>query len=346
MHILGIETSCDETAAAIVNDNRQILSDQVLSQIDEHRVYGGVVPEIAARSHLDHINHLITLALEEAEIGFDELNAVAATTGPGLIGGVIVGMMTAKGLALATGLPFIAVNHMEGHALVARLTEGLKFPYLALLVSGGHSQFVAVSGVGNYRIYGTTIDDAIGEAFDKTAKILGLGFPGGPAVENSALKGNPSSFSLPRPMQGRPNCNFSFSGLKTAVRRTVEKFEGRLDDQSINDLAASFQCAAADCLADRSAQAIGRFRNEFPDGNILVLGGGVAANQTIRARLKQCVEESGFQLVAPPPQLCTDNGAMIAWAGLERLRLDLIDTLDFPARPRWPLDARSADDHR
>jgi len=346
MRVLGIETSCDETAAAIVDDNRQILSDQILSQIDEHRLYGGVVPEIAARSHLDHIDRLVAQALEEAGTGFDGLDGIAATTGPGLIGGVMVGMMTAKGLALATGLPFIAVNHMEGHALAARLTEGLEFPYLALLVSGGHSQFVAVAGIGNYRIYGTTIDDAIGEAFDKTAKILGLGFPGGPAVEKSAKQGNAARFNLPRPMQGRPNCDFSFSGLKTAVRRTVEKFDGALDDQSISDIAACFQSAAADCLADRCTQAIGRFRNEFPAGDMLVIGGGVAANQTIRTRLKQCVEEAGFQLAAPPPRLCTDNGAMIAWAGLERLRLGLIDSLDFPARPRWPLDARDEDAHR
>ena len=346
MLVFATETSCDETAAAIVNKNRQILSDRILSQIDEHRRYGGVVPEIAARSHLDHLSLLVTQALDEAGMSFDELDAIAATTGPGLIGGVMVGMMTAKGLALSTGLPFIAINHMEGHALAARLSEGLNFPYLALLVSGGHSQFVAVAGVGDYRIYGTTIDDAIGEAFDKTAKILGLGFPGGPAVENSAKHGDPSRFSLPRPMHGRPNCNFSFSGLKTAVRRVVEEFKGKLDNQSINDLAASFQCAAADCLADRSKQAINRFGNEFPDGKTLVIGGGVAANKSIRTRLKQCVAESGFQLAAPPPKLCTDNGAMIAWAGLERLRLGLIDSLHFPARPRWQLDARGAKDHR
>ncbi|HAA91545.1 MAG: tRNA (adenosine(37)-N6)-threonylcarbamoyltransferase complex transferase subunit TsaD [Rhodospirillaceae bacterium] len=345
MRVLGIETSCDETAAAIVDGNRRILSDQVLSQVDEHKLFGGVVPEIAARSHLDHIDRLVTDALSDAELNFSDLDAIAATTGPGLIGGVMVGMMTAKGLALATGLPFVAVNHMEGHALVARLIDDLDFPYLALLVSGGHSQFIAVSGVGRYDILGTTVDDALGEAFDKTAKLLGLGFPGGPALEVAAKTGDPERFSLPRPMLGRPNCDFSFSGLKTAVRQTVEKLNGTLDGTTVNDLAASFQNAVADCLSDRCIQAIKRFRNDFPEGNALVVGGGVASNEFIRKRLEDCTGSLGFRLVAPPIRLCTDNGAMVAWAGVERLRLGLTDGLEIPARPRWPLDARRPDAH-
>lgn len=345
MRVLGIETSCDETAAAIVDGDRRILSDRVLSQIAEHEIYGGVVPEIAARSHLDHIDRLVAAALEEAGLDFGDLDAIAATTGPGLIGGVMVGMMTAKGLALATGLPFIAVNHMEGHALAARLTDGLAFPYLALLVSGGHSQFVAVAEVGQYEILGTTIDDAVGEAFDKTAKLLGLGFPGGPAVEAAAKTGDPGRFDLPRPMQGRPNCDFSFSGLKTAIRHVVENLAGPLDEETVGDLAASFQTAVAECLADRCARAIERFRGDFPAAKTLVIGGGVASNGFIRARLEASTEALGFHLAAPPARLCTDNGAMIAWAGLERLRLGLVDGLDFPARPRWPLDARRRDAH-
>jgi N6-L-threonylcarbamoyladenine synthase len=351
MFVLGIETSCDETAAAIVDDKRRILSDQILSQISEHEMYGGVVPEIAARSHLDHIDRLVAQALEEAGLPFSALDGIAATTGPGLIGGVLVGMMTAKGLALAADLPFIAVNHMEGHALAARLGGGLEFPYLALLVSGGHSQFVAVGGVGEYAIYGTTVDDAVGEAFDKTAKLLGLGFSGGPAVEKAAVDGDPKRFPLPRPMKGRPNCDFSFSGLKTAVRNTVEKIKvglddkDDLDDKTVSDIAAAFQHAAADCLADRCVNAIVRFRKEHPTGNTLVIGGGVAANQFIRDQLSDCTKSLGFRLAAPPPKLCTDNGAMIAWAGLERLKLGLTDSLDFPARPRWPLDERRSVAH-
>jgi N6-L-threonylcarbamoyladenine synthase len=348
MRVLGIETSCDETAAAIVDGDRRILADQLLSQIDEHEPYGGVVPEIAARSHLDHIDSLVARALDEAGIAAGDLDGIAATTGPGLIGGVMVGMMTAKGLALATGLPFIAVNHMEGHALAARLTEDIGFPYLALLVSGGHCQFVAVAGVGDYTIYGSTIDDAIGEAFDKTAKLLGLGFPGGPAVEVAAEAGDPARFELPRPMLGRPGCDFSFSGLKTALRQTVEKLGGAPDAGTASDLAASFQAAAADCLADRAAHAMARFRGEHPGGDdarTLVIGGGVASNAFIRTRLAAATEAEGFRLIAPPPRLCTDNGAMIAWAGLERLRLGMTDDLDFAARPRGPLDARRADAH-
>lgn len=345
MRVLGIESSCDETAVAIVDSDRQILSNQVLSQDTEHEEYGGVVPEIAARSHLSHIDRLIKKAVTEAKIDFRDLNGIAATAGPGLIGGVLVGMMTAKGLSIATGLPFIAVNHMEGHALTARLTGTLDFPYLALLISGGHSQFVSIAGISKYHILGTTIDDAVGEAFDKTAKLLDLGFPGGAALEITAKSGDPNRFSLPRPMLGRPNCDLSFSGLKTAVRNVVEKHKGKLDNEAISDLSASFQNAVADCLIDRCTRALGDFRATHPTGHTFVISGGVAANAYIREKLKNCVHDLGFRFIAPPTNLCGDNGAMIAWAGIERLRLGLINKLDFPARPRWPLDAPHSDAH-
>ena len=345
MRVLGIESSCDETAVAIVDSDRQILSNQVLSQFSEHEEYGGVVPEIAARSHLSHIDHLVNKAIAEARIDFRDLSGIAATAGPGLIGGVLVGMMTAKGLSIATGLPFIAINHMEGHALTARLTEPLDFPYLALLISGGHSQFVSITGISKYSILGTTIDDAVGEAFDKTAKLLNLGFPGGPALEKTAKFGDPARFALPRPMLGRPNCDLSFSGLKTAVRNIAEKHRGQLDNEAISDLAASFQNAVADCLIDRCTKALGYFRSAHPTGNTFVIGGGVAANEYIRKRLKNCVHGLGFRFIAPPTNLCGDNGAMIAWAGIERLRLGFINKLNVPARPRWPLDAPHSDAH-
>lgn len=341
MLVLGIETSCDETAAAVVRDDRTILSNVVLSQLDEHRPYGGVVPEIAARSHLDHVGRLVTQALDEAGIGYDDLDGVAATAGPGLIGGVMVGLMTGKAIALVRKLPFIAVNHMEAHALTPRLTGGVDFPYLALLVSGGHCMLLAVSGPGDYRRYGSTVDDAVGEAFDKTAKLIGLGYPGGPALEAAALTGDPKAFALPRPMLGRPDCDFSFSGLKTAVRQTLDRMEAdALDAQTANDLAASFQQAVADVLADRTKNAISRFKNDFPDGRTLVVAGGVAANKVLRAALEATAGQNGLEFVAPPLDLCTDNAAMVAWAGVERLRLGLTDTLDAPARPRWPLDER------
>lgn len=339
MRVLGIETSCDETAAAIVSGGGEILSSVVLSQLDEHRPYGGVVPEIAARSHLAHLNGLIRRALEEAKTDFSGIDAVAATGGPGLIGGVLVGVMTAKGIAAARDLPFVAVNHLEGHALTARLTHGLDFPYLLVLVSGGHCQLLTVEGVGRYRRLGTTIDDAVGEAFDKAAKQLGLGYPGGPAVERAAAAGDPGRFDLPRPMIGRPGCDFSFSGLKTALRQRVEALpQGPLRQRDVADLAASFQEAAADCLADRTAHAIQAFRAAHPAGGALVVAGGVAANRTIRTRLDAVATEGGLPFIAPPASLCTDNAAMIAWAGIERRRLGLADGLDFAPRPRWPLD--------
>ncbi len=336
MIILGIETSCDETAAAIVRDDRSILSNLVNSQLDEHRPYGGVVPEIAARSHLDHIDGLVDRALRDANMEFDDLDGVAATGGPGLIGGVLVGMMTAKAIALVHTLPLMAVNHLEGHALTARLTDAVEFPYLLLLVSGGHCQLLSVTGPGAYVRYGTTLDDAVGEAFDKTAKLLGLPYPGGPAVEQAARSGNPNRFDFPRPMRGRPGCDFSFSGLKTAVARTFRA--ATQDENVVADAAASFQTAAGEALVDRTRNAIERFRAENPNGDTLVVAGGVAANAHLRTVLGNLATDEEFRFVAPPPALCTDNAAMIAWAGIERLRLGLTDTLDFAPRPRWPLN--------
>jgi len=345
MIVLGIETSCDETAAAVVSGDGDILANEVLSQIDEHRPYGGIVPEVAARAHLDAIDHLVARALDRAGIGFEDLDAVAATGGPGLIGGVMVGVMTAKAIAQVRGIPFIAVNHLEGHALTARLTESnggmLDFPYLLLLVSGGHSQLLSVDGVGNYQRLGTTIDDAVGEAFDKAAKMLGLGYPGGPLVEAAAKGGDGERFKLPRPMKGRSGCDFSFSGLKTALRQAILGLPpGPLVEADIADLCASFQEAVGDVLADRGRNAIETFRDRHPgtpEVNFIVAG-GVAANGHIRARLVRMAESEGARLLAPPPALCTDNAAMIAWTGVERLKLGLSDGLDFAPRPRWPLD--------
>jgi N6-L-threonylcarbamoyladenine synthase len=342
MLVLGIETSCDETAAAVVSDEgERIRSSPVLSQLTEHRPYGGVVPEIAARAHLDQLDGLILRALDEAGIGFDALDAVAVTGGPGLIGGVFVGVMEAKAIALARRLPFIAVNHLEGHALSVRLIADVAFPYLLLLVSGGHCQLLVVEGVGRYRRLGTTIDDAAGEAFDKGAKLLGLGYPGGPAIERAAASGDPGRFALPRPLKGRPGCDFSFSGLKTALRHAVNDLggsEGRLQPQDVADFAAAFQAAISDSLVDRTANAIAFLRERHPLARSFVVAGGVAANAVLRGRLGDLAARHGLDFIAPPPALCTDNGAMIAWAGLERLRLGLTDGLDFAPRPRWPLD--------
>lgn len=336
MIVLGIETSCDETAAAVVSSNRAIRAHKVLSQITEHREYGGVVPEIAARSHLEHLDRLIAATMDEAGLGFRDLDGVAATSGPGLIGGVLVGVMTAKALAAVHDLPFLAINHLEGHALTVRLSDAVEFPYLLLLVSGGHCQLLAVDGVGRYQRYGGTVDDAAGEAFDKTAKLLDLGYPGGPALEKAAREGDVTRFDLPRPMMGRPGCDFSFSGLKTAVRQALASLEAPTE-QDRRDLAASFQAAVADILEDRSRNALQRFHEERGQPAPLVVAGGVAANEALRTRLRQLAETEGTGLVAPPLRLCTDNAAMIAWAGLERLRLGDRAPLDFPARPRWPL---------
>jgi N6-L-threonylcarbamoyladenine synthase len=340
MIVLGIETSCDETAAAVVTDaaESRILASLVLSQLDEHRPYGGVVPEIAARAHLEHVDALVARALAEAGLGWNALDGVAVTAGPGLIGGVIVGAMTAKAIALARDLPLAAVNHLEAHALTARLTDDVAFPYLLLLVSGGHCQLLVVEGVGRYARLGTTIDDAAGEAFDKTAKLLGLGYPGGPALERAAATGDARRFDLPRPMKGRPGCDFSFSGLKTAVRHAVAALPAPLSPADVADLAAAAQAAIGDSLADRTERAIALFRERHPAGTTLVVAGGVAANRALRDRLSALAARAGLGFVAPPASLCTDNAAMVAWAGLERLRLGLADPLDFAPRPRWPLD--------
>ncbi len=339
MVVLGIETSCDETAAAVVNGGREILSNVVLSQLDEHRAYGGVVPEIASRAHVLYLDGVIDRAMREAGAGYGDLAGVAATAGPGLIGGVMVGLVTGKAIALSAGRPLVAVNHLEGHALSARLADGTAFPYLLLLVSGGHCQLVEVAGVGAYRRLGTTIDDAVGEAFDKTAKMLGLGYPGGPAVERAARAGDPERFDLPRPLRGRPGADFSFSGLKTAVRHAAAGLaDGVPEAGDAADLAASFQAAVGDVLADRTANAMETYAERHPRARRLVVAGGVAANRYLRGRMEAVCAAKGFSMSAPPPDLCTDNAAMIAWAGLERLRHDLTDPLDAPARARWPLD--------
>jgi N6-L-threonylcarbamoyladenine synthase len=337
MIVLGIETSCDETAAAVVDDARAIRADAVLSQLDAHRPFGGIVPEIAARAHLDALDSIIGRALAEARLGFGDLDAVAATGGPGLIGGVIVGVMTAKAIAAARKLPFVAVNHLEGHALTARLTDGIGFPYLVLLATGGHCQLLIAEGVGRYRRLGTTVDDAVGEAFDKGAKMLGLPYPGGPEVERRAALGDPKRFDLPRPMKGRPGCDFSFSGLKTALRTAIATLP-KLTEQDVADGCAALQAAITETMVDRTKNAIAAFRAAHPEGKTLVVAGGVAANRPLRAALASLAADNGLAFVAPPQRLCTDNGAMIAWAGLERLRLGLTDTLDFAPRPRWPLE--------
>jgi N6-L-threonylcarbamoyladenine synthase len=335
--ILGIETSCDETAAALVRADRTVLGQALLSQTREHAPFGGIVPEIAARSHLTHLARLVDATFAQAGIGWGAIAAIAATTGPGLIGGVIVGATFAKAAALARGVPFVAVNHLEGHALSARLVADVPFPYLLLLVSGGHCQLLCVEGVGRYTRLGTTLDDAVGEAFDKVAKLLDLPYPGGPAIEKLAATGNPKRHDLPRPLSGRAGCDFSFAGLKTAVRLLVEK-RAPLDDATRADIAASFQQAVADTLADRTANAARMFRARFPAGRHLVVAGGVAANKTLGRRLGETAAAFGLALIAPPPALCTDNAAMIAWAGLERFQLGLVSPLDIACRPRWPLE--------
>ena len=342
--VLGLETSCDETAAAVVRletDGRvTVLSDHIASQTEEHRLYGGVVPEIAARAHVERIDGLVKLAMAEADVRWDALSGVAATAGPGLIGGVMVGLSAAKGIALATGKPLIAVNHLEGHALSPRLGEPLPFPYLLLLVSGGHCQFLSVEGLGRYRRMGSTIDDAAGEAFDKTAKLLRLGVPGGPLVEREAASGDPRAIDLPRPLLERPGLDMSFSGLKTAVRRAAE--EAPLTAKRRADICASFQLAVADILSARSARAMEMFADAHDGPRRFVVAGGVAANATLRARLEAEARRAGFDFFAPPTRWCTDNAAMIALAGAERLRAGLVDGLDVAARARWPLDDASA----
>ncbi len=343
--VLGIETTCDETAAAVVSIDEdgvaQIRANEVLSQIAEHAAYGGVVPEIAARAHVEVLDRLIARALDRAGTGFRDLDGIAVAAGPGLIGGVLVGLVTAKTLALVTRRPLLAVNHLEAHALTARLTDGIAFPYLLLLVSGGHTQLVAVRGVGDYVRLGSTVDDAIGEAFDKVAKLLGLGYPGGPEVERAAEAGDPERFALPRPMLGRREADFSLSGLKTAVRIEAERI-APLAERDVADLCASFQAAVVDVVVDRARVALRAFSDVAGRPTALVAVGGVAANGAVRRALASLAGEAGLSFVAPPLPLCGDNGAMIAWAGLERLRLGLVDDLTAPARPRWPLAAAPA----
>ena len=332
--ILGLESSCDETAAAIVRSDRTILSHALAGQEDHHRAFGGVVPEIAARAHAELMTPLVETALADAGLTLNDVDAIAATAGPGLIGGVMVGLVTAKALAMASGKPLIAVNHLEGHALSPRLIDSdLEFPYLLLLVSGGHCQLLRVNGIGDYNRLATTIDDAVGEAFDKTAKILGLGFPGGPAVERAAAIGNAHNVPLPRPLKGADEPHFSFAGLKSAVLRAHETGQYKVED-----IAASFQLAVIDCLYDRVSYTLDRI--DAPAA--LVVAGGVAANVPIREMLEKLAAQRGMRFVAPPLWLCTDNGAMIAWAGAERFNMGLTDGLDFVARPRWPLDPHAA----
>ncbi|WP_116091572.1 tRNA (adenosine(37)-N6)-threonylcarbamoyltransferase complex transferase subunit TsaD [Sphingomonas crusticola] len=328
--ILGLESSCDETAAAVVTSDARVLSHRLAGQEAAHRPYGGVVPEIAARAHVEVLTPLTEAALKDAGVTLGQIDAIAATAGPGLIGGVMVGLVTGKTLALAAGKPFIGINHLEGHALSPRLADpDLEFPYLLLLVSGGHCQLLEVRGVGDYRRLATTIDDAAGEAFDKSAKLLGLGFPGGPAVEAAARAGDPKAVPLPRPLVGSAEPHFSFAGLKSAVLRARDA-----GLYSAEDIAASFQQAVIDCLVDRTRRAIGRASGM----NALVVAGGVAANDAIRDALQTLAGQHDLRFVAPPMWLCTDNAAMIAWAGAERFALGLTDPLDMPARARWPLD--------
>ncbi len=344
MKVLGIETTCDETAAAVIERNPdgtgRILSNIVHSQTADHAPFGGVVPEIAARAHVDLLDGIIARAMQEADVPFDQLDGVAAAAGPGLIGGVIVGLTTAKAIAMVHNTPLIAVNHLEAHALTPRLTDNVPFPYCLFLASGGHTQIVAVLDVGKYVRLGTTVDDALGEAFDKVAKMTGLPYPGGPQVERAAAAGDPARFDFPRPMVGRPDANFSLSGLKTAVRNEVSRLTP-LEPQDVSDLCASFQAAVLDSISDRLRVGLGLFRRQYGAPHALVAAGGVAANQAIRGALQALAIRASTQLVMPPPALCTDNGAMIAWAGAERLALDMTDDMEAAPRARWLLDANA-----
>ena len=345
MIVLGIETSCDETAAAVVKrdaDGRgEILSNIVKSQTEDHEIFGGVVPEIAARAHIAILDRVIEKAMSEAQITYDNLDGIAVTSGPGLIGGLLVGLTMAKGICIASGKPLLAINHLEGHALTARLTDNLEFPYLLLLVSGGHTQYICVKGIGKYERMGSTVDDALGEAFDKTAKLLGLPYPGGPAVERHAKDGDQNRFALPRPLLNSPNLDMSFAGLKTAVRVQTEKIIP-INDQDVADICASFQEAIADILISRTKHALTLFAQQNPKTpKVFVVAGGVASNLKIRNNLQSVTATEDAKFVAPPIHLCTDNGAMIAWAGAERLTLNLIDPLTVAPRPRWPLDETS-----
>lgn len=338
MFVLGIESSCDETAAAVINDEGKLLSSVVWTQLEEHKKFGGVVPEIAARAHLEKLDEIVKKALSDAGIGFKDLSAIAVAGGPGLIGGVIVGVMTAKAIAAVLDIPFVAVNHLEGHALASFIDNSdLTFPFLLMLTSGGHCQILEALGVGKYKLLGKTIDDSAGEAFDKVAKMLNLGYPGGPYVEKAAAFGDKKRFDLPRPMKGKPNCDFSFSGLKTAVLRIRDNLGEGITLQDKQDLAASFQAAVADVMENRLERAADIFKNDCPNANYLVVAGGVAANQTIRQMIVKVAEKKGLKPAFPPLSLCTDNAGMIAYAGLQKLKAGMQSSLDFRPRPRWPL---------
>jgi N6-L-threonylcarbamoyladenine synthase len=337
---LGIESSCDDTAAAVVRDDREILASVVAGQTALHADFGGVVPEIAARAHAEKLDACVEEALAQAGLRLADIDGIAVTAGPGLIGGVLSGVMLAKGLAAGSGLPLVGVNHLAGHALTPRLTDDVPYPYLMLLVSGGHCQFLSVTGPDAFSRLGGTIDDAPGEAFDKTAKLLGLPQPGGPSVEAAARAGDPRRFALPRPLLDRPGCDLSFSGLKTAVLRQRDELvaaQGGLHEQDRADLCAGFQAAVADVLAEKTRRALAQ-----TGAPTLAVAGGVAANQTLRAALERVARDAGASFLAPPLRLCTDNAAMIAWAGIEAYNAGQRDGMDLAARPRWPLDQNAA----
>lgn len=347
MRILGIETSCDETAAAVVTRQSggvpAILSNVISSQIDEHSPFGGVVPEIAARAHLSVLDHVVKSALQQADTGLSGIDGIGVTAGPGLIGGLMVGLMTAKAISASRSIPYLGINHLEGHALTARLTDNIAYPYLLLLVSGGHSQILCVKGLGDYERWATTIDDAVGETFDKTAKLLGLEFPGGPSVEKTAVNGDASRFRFPKPLQGQDTLNMSFSGLKTAIRKEAQSL-AKPAGQDIADLCASAQKTIAEILTNRCSRAMKQFENTVKNASpkTLVVAGGVAANMMIREKLDALCSGPDWQLVAPPLPLCTDNAAMIAWAALERFEQGEHSELDLAPRSRWPLDEDAA----
>lgn len=335
MIVLGIESSCDETAIALIKDN-EILSHIVLSQIDIHKQFGGVIPELAARSHLDVIDTLIIEAITQAKVSLDAIDVFSATCGPGLAGGLIMGALASKTLAMVYNKPFVAANHLQGHALIPTMSNDVKFPFLLLLVSGGHTQFLAVNGVNDYKILGSTIDDAIGEAFDKSARLLGLPYPGGLEIEALALLGDKNKYKFPMPLCNQKNSNFSFSGLKTAVKDTIIKLE--INQQVKQDISASLQHTIIKVLLNRSKYAIESFEDKYGKLNSFVISGGVSANKAIRIELETFLAKKNIQLVCPPMDLCTDNGVMIAWAGLKRAELGLFDNLDFPIKVRWSLE--------
>jgi N6-L-threonylcarbamoyladenine synthase len=337
IRVLGIESSCDETSVAIVADDKTIIAHEVFSQIAAHKPFGGVVPEVAARSHMDHLDEMISRIMMQSKLTYNDIDAIAVTAGPGLIGGVIVGVMYAKAIAAASGKPIIAVNHLEGHALTTRLTNEVEFPFLLMLVSGGHCQLLIVYNVGKYKILGSTMDDAAGECFDKVAKMLGLGYPGGREIEQRAKSGNHKRFKFPKPLSDRPGCDFSFSGLKAAVKRQIDEIN-KLTEDDINDVCASLQDVISEVLKNRMVNAFKICANEVPEAKTIILSGGVAANQYIRDKLILAAKEHGFDFMAPPISLCGDNGAMIAWAGIERYKLGLTDNINFVPRSRWSLD--------